>query len=165
MNEFLILFILNKQKSNIYEIKKYIDTNFAPFLEVSVGAIIPALKRLEKTNCVISEKLITDGGLKRTIYSITEQGISRINSYLEEEIACAPQLARREIEVLMALLFDESFDKEQQKLLAKKIKNAINNNIKQIQNAIKYSKMNPEFLNMELIYMEAKNRTLHIEEN
>ena len=164
MNEFLILFILKIQSSNIYEIKKYIDTHFAPFLEVSTGAIIPALKRLEKADCVISEKSVTDGGLRRSIYSLTDKGILAIDEYLEQQTESAPQLLRRETEVLMMLLEDENLSGKQKELLVQKIKNSLNNNIKRISNQMKFSGQNAEYLNMELVFQEAKLRMLNNEE-
>ncbi|MCR4881073.1 MAG: PadR family transcriptional regulator [bacterium] len=160
MNEFLLLYVLAKKPANIYEIKKFIDSYFSPFMEISTGAIIPALNRLEKAGCVIGEKTLSDGGLKRSIYSLTDAGEKFINTYLEKEIEGAPQLTRRETEVLMTLLNDVYFNDEQKKLLQTKIKNALNDNIKRINCAIKYGKMNTEYLNMELIYSEAKLRML-----
>ena len=160
MNEFLILYVLLKRAANIYEIKKYIDTNFAPFVEVSTGAVIPALKRLEKAGCVISKKIMTEGGLKKTTYTITQNGLKMLDAYIEQPIAGAPQLLRREVEILMLIMSDESFSQEQLAKLHLKIKNALEDNIKRINSALKYGNMNTEFLNMELIYSEAKLRML-----
>lgn len=160
MNEFLILFILKIKSSNIYEIKKSINENFSPFLEVSIGAVIPALNRLTAAGCVTSEKETTEGGLRRTIYTITEKGAEEIDKYIEKEIDCAPQLLRRETEVLMSLLDNENLSDAQKFLLIQKIENALNENIKIIANQIKFGKMNAEYLNMELVYQEAKIRLL-----
>ena len=160
MNEFLILYILKIKSFNIYEIKKYVDTNFAPFLSLSTGALIPALKRLENAGCVVAEKLISDGGMRRSVYSITQNGEAFINEYLSKDIEGAPQLARREIEILMLLLNSETLSDEQKSLLRAKLISALNENIKIIVNSIKYSKIDTEVLNIELIYQEAKLRML-----
>ena len=160
MNEFLILYTLLKHNANIYEIKKFINRHFAPFAELSTGAIIPALNRLENINCVKSENSMSDGGLKRTVYSVTEDGINKINGYLSSEIDAAPQLARRETEVLLLVLGDEIFNEEQIKLLKNKIRFALERQVNIIKNAICSGKMNLEFLNTELIYTEAKLRML-----
>ena len=160
MNEFLILYILRLGNFNIYEIKKYIDVSFSPFIEVSVGAIIPALNRLEITECVTKQKLISDGGLRRTVYSMTEKGEAEFNTYLEKDIDGAPQLLRRETEVLLSLIDNPNLSEEQNKLLKQKIESALSSQIKRIKSAISSGKFNLEFLNMELIYTEAKQRLL-----
>ena len=175
MNEFLILIILKLRPSNIYEIKKIIDRNFAPFMQISVGVIIPILKKFEKLNAVKKEVTMTGGGLKRSVYSVLECGETLINNYLTEEIICAPQLLRREIDILMFIYGAENFPlleneekiyceiltPEQKKLLGIKIKTALENNIKIIQDSVNYNQINPEFLNLELIYSEAKLRLLN----
>ena len=163
MNEFLILYILRLGDFNIYEIKKYIDINFSPFVEVSVGAVIPALNRLEKAECVIKQKLVSDGGLRRTLYSITGKGEEEFNKYFTKDIDAAPQLLRRETEILLTLLDNQNISEEQNKLLKEKIKFALNSQVKRIKNTIAAGKFNPEFLNMELIYTEAKLRLLNDE--
>ena len=160
MNEFLILYTLLKNTANIYEIKKFINTYFAPFAELSTGAVIPALKRLEESNCVITEKSISDGGLKRSVYKISDDGISKINEYFAKEIEGAPQLVRREIEILMLIIDDEIFTDEQRKALKSKVKFALEKQANTLKNAISAGKMNLEFLNTELIYTEAKIRML-----
>ena len=160
MNEFLILYTLLKNNANIYEIKKFINTYFAPFAELSTGAIIPALKRLEQANCVTTEKSVSDGGLRRSVYTISDTGINKINEYIAEEIEGAPQLVRREIEILMLVIDDEIFTDEQRKSLKNKIKFALEKQTTILKNAINIGKMNLEFLNTELIYTESKIRML-----
>lgn len=164
MNEFLILFILKIKSANIYEIKKFIDENFAPFLQVSTGAIIPALKRLEKNGVICSEKTISDGGLRKTIYSINENGEVLFNKLLQTEIFGAPQLARREIEVLINLFNHQIFTLEQKILLKNKIISAIDTNLKIINKSLQNKIMNVEFLTLEQEFYEACKKLLVIEE-
>ena len=160
MNEFLILYTLLKSNANIYEIKKFLNANFSPFLELSTGALIPALNRLESKNCVAAEKFMTEGGMRRSIYHITDEGRAEIVKYLSSEIDCAPQLMRRETEVLLLALADDVFDETQKELLTKKIKFALEKQTTLLKNAIAGSTLNLEFLNTELVYTEAKLRML-----
>jgi len=162
MNEFLILLVLKIKSCNIYEIQKYINENFAPFIQLSVGAIIPALNRLEKSEAVTKEKTMTEGGLKKTIYSFCDNGEKLLNDYLISPIDAAPQLARRETDTLLYLLENNIFTIEQKKLLQDKLTSALNTNISLINKNLSNSNFNIEFLQMELIYTEAKLR--HIKE-
>ena len=161
MNEFLILFILKINKANIYEIKKFVDVNFAPFLQISTGSIIPTLNKLEKNEYIKSERFITDGGLRKTIYNILPKGEEYFNSLLKDFADVAPQILRREIEVMFMILNHEIFTGEQKALLIEKIKRAIEINIKDINKAIKNNSLNIEFLRIELNNMEAKKRILN----
>ena len=160
MNEFLILFILKIQSLNIYEIKKFIDINFAPVLQISTGAIIPVLNKLEKNGCLKIDKTITAGGLRKSIYSILPEGEKYFEELLNEKILASPQVLRREIEILLTLLTHEVLTKEQQNLLIAKIKNAIDENIKLLEKALKNKIMNVEYNQLELNNMQAKKRYL-----
>lgn len=74
MLEFLILFVLLKDKYPIYGIKKEIDAQFSPFSNSSFGSIHPAIKRLEEKNAVKVKKEMTQGGQRKYFYSITPEG-------------------------------------------------------------------------------------------
>ncbi len=161
MNEFLILFILKINRANIYEIKKFIDTNFAPFLQVSTGAIIPTLKKLEQNEIIECERFITGGGLRKTVYNILPKGEEYFENLLKKPSDSAPQILRREIEILFMILNHEIFSIEQQILLIEKIKKAVDINISSLEKAIKNNLMNVEFLKLELADMEAKKHVLN----
>ena len=156
MNEFLILFILKIKDSNIYEIKKFIDKNLAPFMQISTGAILPALNRLEKQELIKSEKAISKGGLKKSIYKIQPKGEERFNSFLSQPIVGAPQIARREIEVLSALLGHEIFTEDQNVLLQEKISNALQDNISLLKKTLTLKALNQQYFELELEYTKKK---------
>ncbi len=160
MNEFLILFILKIKESNIYEIKKFIDKNFSPFMQISSGAIIPALNRLEKDKYIKSEKQISQGGLRKSFYSILPEGEELFNKLLTNPVEGAPQLVRRELEILLMLKNSSIFTDEQRELLIIKIKNAIADNSAILKKAIANKIMNVEYLQAELDYMEQKLQNL-----
>jgi len=156
MNEFLILFILKIKPSNIYEIKKYIDKNLAPFMQVSSGAILPALNRLEKSGVIKSEKQISQGGLRKSFYTILPAGEELFDKLLSEPIISAPQIARREIEVLSSLLGQEVLSDEQNTLLKEKITNALQDSISILKKTIALNTMNNQYLQDELQYAEKR---------
>ena len=160
MNEFLILFILKIKSFNIYEIKKFIDVNFAPVLQISTGAIIPVLKKLEKNGYLKTEKTITSGGLRKSVYSILPDGEKYFEELLKAKIIASPQVLKREIEVLLTLLTHDVLTLEQQGLLVEKIKNAIDDNIKLLEKSIKNKIMNIEYNQIELNNMQEKKRYL-----
>ena len=74
MIEIAILYILNKYDATIYRISKIIDELFFAYLKTSAGTINPALKRLEKIECVKFSEKMSDGGMKSKFYSITPTG-------------------------------------------------------------------------------------------
>ena len=53
MTEILILYILIKYDATIYKIKKLIEEKFFMYASPSLGAINPALKKLEELSCVV----------------------------------------------------------------------------------------------------------------
>ena len=83
MLELLILYILNKYDCTIYKIQKLIEEMFFIFSCPSLGAINPALKRLEETGCVEFTSIMSDGGKLSKIYKITPFGLK----YLKETIS------------------------------------------------------------------------------
>lgn len=154
MLEFLILFILKITPSNIYEIKKSIDKGFAPIAQVSSGAILPALNRLEKLQAIKCEKQISQGGLRKSVYTLLQAGEEKFESYLKSPIDGAPQLARREIETLLVLLGHEAFSTEQTTLLKEKIINGLQDNISLLKKTIALQTMNTEYFQLELEHCE-----------
>lgn len=86
MLEFLILFVLLKDKYPIYGIKKEIDAQFSPFTNSSFGSIHPAIKRLEEKNAVKVKKEMTQGGQRKYFYSITPEGKEFFNELCVENV-------------------------------------------------------------------------------
>lgn len=82
MLELLILYILNKYDCTIYKIQKLIEDMFFIFSCPSLGAINPALKRLENLGCVEFESSMSDGGKLSKTYKITPFGFK----YLKETV-------------------------------------------------------------------------------
>ena len=83
MLELLILYILNKYDCTIYKIQKLIEETFFIFSCPSLGAINPALKRLESLGCVEFQSFMSDGGKLSKTYKITSFGLK----YLKEAVA------------------------------------------------------------------------------
>ncbi len=63
MTEILILYILIKYDATIYKIKKLIEEKFFMYASPSLGAINPALKKLEELSCVEFESKMSDRGM------------------------------------------------------------------------------------------------------
>ena len=150
MNELLIIFILKISDANIYEIRKQINSLFAPFIQLSTGAIIPTLNRLEKKGIVQNEKTISDGGLKKTLYKLLPEAEKYFAEILEIPTNIAPQILRRDIEVLFMLLNHPCLTLEENSLIIEKLINALNSNIKLLEASLKLNKMNVEFIKAEL---------------
>ncbi len=83
MLELLILYILNKYDCTIYKIQKLIEEMFFIFSCPSLGAINPALKRLESLGCVEFESTVSDGGKLSKTYKLTPFGLK----YLKETVS------------------------------------------------------------------------------
>ena len=82
MIELLILYELSKKTLTMYGISKEINSEFSVLTTPSYGTIKPALKRLEKTICVRTQKTMSAGGRPSTFYSITEKGYEYLSSLL-----------------------------------------------------------------------------------
>ncbi len=82
MLELLILYILNKYDCTIYKIQKLIGEMFFMFSCPSLGAINPALKRLEGLGCVEFTSIMSEGGKLSKMYKITPFGLK----YLKESV-------------------------------------------------------------------------------
>lgn len=80
MVEILILYILSKYDATIYKIRKLIEERFFMFSTPSLGAINPALKKLEGLSCVEFESKMSDGGMLSKTYKITPFGIKYFKS-------------------------------------------------------------------------------------
>lgn len=82
MTEILILYILIKYDATIYKIKKLIEEKFYTITSPSLGAINPALKKLETLSCVEFTSSMTEGGLLSKNYKITAFGVKYLKNLL-----------------------------------------------------------------------------------
>lgn len=90
MIELMILFVLTRRELTMYSIQKYIDENFGGYTKPSFGAIKPALTRLERSNCIISRKMMSDGGKLSVFYSITKNGLDELKRLILENLSDNP---------------------------------------------------------------------------
>lgn len=90
MIELMILYVLTKRDLTMYSVQKFIEENFGAFSKPSFGAIKPALKRLEKGNCITSQKIMSDGGKLSVFYSITRDGLAELKNLILEPLSVNP---------------------------------------------------------------------------
>jgi len=74
----------------MYGIQKFIDDNFAPYTNPSIGAIKPALNKLEDLRFIRSRKTLSNGGKQLGFYSLTEAGKDALVNFLIEPISHNP---------------------------------------------------------------------------
>lgn len=74
MIELLILFELGRKVLTMYGISKEIRGSFSVLTTPSYGTIKPALKRLEASGFVKTQKTMSEGGRPSVYYSITAAG-------------------------------------------------------------------------------------------
>lgn len=72
--ESLVLLALYNSDLSGYGIKSYIDKNYGLFFSSSMGSIYPVLKKLEKKNYVEVSSSFSEGGQKKTIYKLSDEG-------------------------------------------------------------------------------------------
>ncbi len=75
-----ILKIISEKTTYGYEIMMSLKNN--GFSDISEGTIYPLLLRLEKQGSITSKLLPSPLGPKRKYYSITESGMSYLNSFI-----------------------------------------------------------------------------------
>ncbi|MDD3593248.1 MAG: PadR family transcriptional regulator [Candidatus Gastranaerophilales bacterium] len=146
MNEFLILYILKKQPTSMYEIQQFINKHFNLYVKISVGTIAPVLKKLEAANLIEAEKKISNGGQRKHIFKITGEGQIIFHNLIVMPISGNPQSSQKEINILSLIITDSIFSNEEQKLLAKKIICALNNQLILIKNHIQAFNRDIEYL-------------------
>ena len=138
MLETLILNSLFEKKCTIYGIKKYITDKFGIFSIPSLGAIHPAIQRLEKKGYVSVAKTISDGGKKALYHQITSEGKKYFNVLFSEIQSTTVDKISSEIKIKIIILQNVK-DKETKKaffentqraleLASYEIKNFIANN-------------------------------------
>lgn len=90
MIELMILYVLSKRELTMYSVQKFIFENFGAFSRPSIGAIKPALVRLEQNGDITSRKMMSDGGKLSVFYSITKNGIETLRRLILENLSENP---------------------------------------------------------------------------
>ena len=78
MIELLILFELNRKILTMYGVSKSIKEDFSVLTTPSYGTIKPALKRLENSGFVRTQREMSKGGRPSVYYSITDNGAQEL---------------------------------------------------------------------------------------
>lgn len=84
MIELLILYKLTQKVLTMYGISKEIKATFSVLTTPSYGTIKPALRRLENSGFVKTQKEMSKGGRPSVYYSITKDGINELKRLLVE---------------------------------------------------------------------------------
>ena len=150
MLELLILYILNKYDCTIYKVQKLIEEMFFIFSCPSLGAINPALKRLEALGCVEYTEFMSEGGKKSKIYKITHFGLK----YLKETISLFDfkNQAHMLNNAKVCISISDVLDKTQKENFNVLIKNKLNILKKDIEN-----KLNDPYI----LYTDAQKNVLN----
>lgn len=110
----MILYILLNHDLTMYSIHKRILENFRAYTNPSFGALKPALVRLEKTGCITSSKIMSDGGKLSVFYSITKEGIKALRMLMLKPFSQNPLQFLSDARVkLSCLSFLDRDDKEE----------------------------------------------------
>ncbi len=122
MIELLILFQLSRKVLTMYGISKEIRGEFSVLTTPSYGTIKPALRRLENSGFVKSQKSMSKGGRPSVFYSITQEGVVE----LKRLIILPPMenpvqfLTSARVKLACADVLDKDMQKELFKLLKMK---------------------------------------------
>ncbi len=98
---YVILGMLRTRAHTGYEIKSLVDRSTRFFWAASYGQIYPELKRLEGAGLVTGTDASSDGGRRRTIYDVTDQG----REVAREWISAPPEVFELRDEGLLKLFF------------------------------------------------------------
>jgi DNA-binding PadR family transcriptional regulator len=82
----VILGMLMKRSLSGYEIKQLFEELFSYFYSSSYGTIYPMLHRMEKEELLTKENVLQDGKPNKNVFTITENGRGRFNSYLHSPV-------------------------------------------------------------------------------
>ncbi len=109
MIELLILYVLTRREFTMYGISKEIASRFAVYTMPSFGAIKPALRKLEESECINLHKTMSDGGKLSVYYSITPKGEKELKHLLKQELSPNPLqfISNAKIKLSMADLLDK----------------------------------------------------------
>ncbi len=103
----VILGFLSHEPMTGYEIKKRIDTTLHYFWSGSYGSIYPTLNELEKGG-LVTQETAGEGGRKKLIYSITDEGRSKLKEWLKNPVV----KDELRYETLLKLFFGKEIGKE-----------------------------------------------------
>jgi DNA-binding PadR family transcriptional regulator len=106
-NNFLILGLLSNKSMSGYDIKKLIKTRMGSFWDISYSQIYPTLRMLQKEGAVTKKVEINETGPNRKVYSITNEGLSK----LQEWLLTPAEHGKFKIEVLLKVAFGEQIPK------------------------------------------------------
>ena len=125
MIELLILYELTKKVLTMYGISKEIRAEFSVLTTPSYGTIKPALRRLEKSGCVKTQKSMSSGGRPSTYYSITQDGKDELKALILSQPQENPIqfLPNARVRLSCAEVLNNSEKKELFKLLKFKAEN------------------------------------------
>ena len=132
-NNFLILGLLSNESMSGYDINKLIKTRMGSFWDISYSQIYPTLRMLEKEGAVTKEVEINETGPNRKVYSITNEGLSK----LQEWLLTPAEHGKFKIEVLLKVAFGEQIPKSKVISHIKKFKARHNSALK---NALSFEK-------------------------
>ena len=132
MIETLILYVLLKRDFTMYSIRKNIENDYSMFTIPSFGAIGPALKKLERDECIKSGKLMSEGGKRSIYYSITSKGKEKLKNLLISDLSENP--SRFFLQARLRLIMCDFLSVDERKRLfliikskATKFKNSVQN--------------------------------------
>ena len=101
--KYVLLGLLSHTPMTGYDVKKSVATRMSYFWDLSFGQIYPTLKELEKTGQITRKVENNEHGPTRKIYTITEQGIKELQTWLAKP-------AKKEVhkyEFLLKLIFGD----------------------------------------------------------
>ena len=90
MLEVMILYVIYEYELTMYYVQKRIHEVFGEFSKPSIGAIQPALKKLERLGFIKSRKTFSNGGKLTGFYSITNDGKKAFKNLLMEDLSSNP---------------------------------------------------------------------------
>ena len=123
MLELSILYLLKKQKSSLYAIKKNLDEKFPYLYSSSMGAIYPLIKKMEKEGLINQKITYTKGGLKKSVISITKKGEEVFFSRMLEDFDCS--MNHLELFLSTKITFSELIEEEYRKTMFTKMINKL----------------------------------------
>lgn len=115
MLEIMILYVIWDWELSMYSVKKRIHEVFGNFSTPSIGAIKPALTKLENSGYIKSRKSLSDGGKLTGYYSITGEGKKALKYMLLEDLSSNPVQVK--VNCAIKIIASEILSKDQQTAL------------------------------------------------
>ena len=84
MIKYILLGFLNYQPMTGYDLKQSIDHSTAHFWHAHHSQIYTTLRQMEQEGLVSSQFILEEGEPNRRVYTITEDGKSQLNSWLDQ---------------------------------------------------------------------------------